>query len=163
MTSVRSTNPPRRLPPVMPALALLLLVAAACGGGSRGGPTSPSPANPVSGSGAGRSIQADPSFASVVQEIFERRGCTQAGCHNNAIASGLTLARGASYAALVNVRAANEPIVRVMPGNADGSYLVIKLEGRQAVGARMPLGGAPLDEIDLANIKNWINQGAKNN
>ncbi len=160
---VRATNSPRRLRVVAPALALLPVLAVACGGGSGGSPTSPSPANPAPGSGAARSIQADPSFASVVQEIFERRGCTQTGCHNNATVSGLTLARGASYAALVNVRAANEPIVRVIPGNADGSYLVIKLEGRQAVGARMPLGGAPLDEIDLANIKNWINQGAKNN
>lgn len=161
--SVRSTNPSRRLRPVTPALGFLLLIAAACGGGRSGSPTSPSPANPAPGSGAARSIQADPSFAAVIQEIFERRGCTQAGCHNNATASGLTLARGASYAALVNVRAANEPIVRVIPGNADGSYLVIKLEGRQVVGARMPLGGTPLDDIDLTNIKNWINQGAKNN
>jgi len=145
------------------ALAVPLLTAPACGGGDGSSPTSPSPANPGPGAGGGRTIQADPSFSSVVQEIFERRGCTQAGCHNNATVSGLTLARGASYAALVNVRAANEPIVRVIPGNADGSYLVIKLEGRQAVGARMPLAGAPLDEIDLTNIKNWINQGAKNN
>lgn len=158
--SVRSPNPSCRLRPVAPALVLLLLVAAACGGGS---PTSPSPANPAPGAGTGRSIQPDPSFASVVQEIFERRGCTQAGCHIDATVSGLTLARGASHAALVNVRAANEPIVRVIPGNADGSYLVIKLEGRQVVGAQMPLGGTPLDVIDLTNIKNWINQGAKNN
>jgi hypothetical protein len=162
MMSVGSANPPRRVRPLAPALAMCLLTAS-CGGGSGGSPTSPSPANPAPGSGAARSIQADPSFAAVVQEIFDRRGCTQAGCHNNATVSGLTLARGASYAALVNVRAANEPIVRVIPGNADGSYLVIKLEGRQAVGVRMPFGGAPLDEIDLANIKNWINQGAKNN
>lgn len=153
----------RRRRALVPALAVPLLVVSACGSGGGSSPTSPSPANPGPGTGGGRTIQADPSFASVVQEIFERRGCTQAGCHNNATVSGLTLARGASYAALVNVRAANEPIVRVIPGNADGSYLVIKLEGRQAVGARMPLVGAPLDEIDLTNIKNWINQGAKNN
>jgi hypothetical protein len=163
MTRTCSTRPSRWQRAIAPALLASLFIAAACGGGGRSSPTSPSPANPGPGTGSGRTIQADPSFASVIQEIFERRGCTQSGCHNNATVSGLTLARGASYAALVNVRAANEPIVRVIPGNADGSYLVIKLEGRQAVGARMPLGGAPLDEIDLANIKNWINQGAKNN
>jgi len=27
----------------------------------------------------------------------------------------------------------------------------------------MPLGGTPLDAIDMQNIKNWINKGAKNN
>jgi hypothetical protein len=40
--------------------------------------------------------------------------------------------------------------------------IVIKLEGRQTVGAKMPLGGS-LDAISLQNIKNWINKGANNN
>ena len=53
--------------------------------------------------------------------------------------------------------------VLVIPSNANDSYLVKKLEGRQSVGARMPLGGEALDNIDLSNVKNWINQGAKNN
>ena len=48
------------------------------------------------------------------------------------------------------------------PGDAANSYIVIKLEGRQTVGAKMPLGGS-LDAISLQNIKNWINKGAKNN
>ncbi len=53
--------------------------------------------------------------------------------------------------------------VRVIAGDAQNSYLVKKLEGRQTVGARMPLNGAPLDNIDLTNIRNWIDQGAQNN
>jgi hypothetical protein len=40
---------------------------------------------------------------------------------------------------------------------------VIQLEGRQSVGSRMPQTGSPLDGIDLANIRNWISQGALNN
>ena len=44
--------------------------------------------------------------------------------------------------------ATSEAVLRVIPNNADGSYLVIKLEGRQTVGARMPLGGQPLDMTD---------------
>lgn len=40
---------------------------------------------------------------------------------------------------------------------------VVRLEGRQAVGARMPSGASPLDSIDLANIRDWIDQGARNN
>ncbi len=52
----------------------------------------------------------------------------------------------------------------VIAGNAAGSYLVKKLEGASGiVGSQMPLGGSPLDSIDLTNVKNWINQGAKNN
>ena len=141
------------------SVALSLAVGAAgCGGGGSSSPTSPS------GTGSDmRTVQADPSYGSVVQEIFERRGCTASTCHGSAVSAGLTLQRGASHAALVNVQATSEPIIRVIPGNADGSYLVIKLEGRQAVGTRMPQTGTPLDSIDLTNIKNWINQGAKNN
>jgi hypothetical protein len=79
------------------------------------------------------------------------------------MAAGLNLQSGASFASLVNVTATREPIVRVIPGNADGSYLIVKLEGRQSVGSRMPLGGQPLNDTDLTNIKNWINRGAQNN
>ena len=52
---------------------------------------------------------------------------------------------------------------RAIPGDAANSYLVIKLEGTQSVGSRMPIGGSALDNIDLTNIKNWINNGAENN
>ena len=51
----------------------------------------------------------------------------------------------------------------VIASDAANSYLVMKLEGTAGAGARMPLGGAALDNIDMTNIKNWINQGAKNN
>ena len=98
-----------------------------------------------------------------MQEIFERRGCTSSGCHGGSAQAGLTLVRGSSYANLVGVRATQEAIVRVISGDPSGSYLVVKLEGRQSVGSRMPLGGTPLDAIDLTNIRNWISQGAKNN
>jgi hypothetical protein len=51
---------------------------------------------------------------------------------------------------------------RVLRGDAANSYIVIKLEGRQTVGAKMPIDGS-LDAVSLRNIKNWINNGAKNN
>jgi hypothetical protein len=134
-------------------LSVTLLVSA-CGDG--GSPSSPSPPD-------NRTVQADPSFSATIQEVFDRRGCTQSACHGLAEQAGLDLRRGTSYGDLVNVIATSEPIVRVIPGNADGSYLVIKLEGRQRVGDRMPQGLAPLDSTDLTNVKNWIAQGAKNN
>ena len=67
-----------------------------------------------------------------------------------------------AYAALVNVASPATGEVRVIPGNANDSYLVKKLEGRQNAGVRMPVGGQ-LSDTDLTNVKNWINQGAKNN
>ena len=68
-----------------------------------------------------------------------------------------------AYANLVNVTSPNSGETRVIPGNANDSYMIKKLEGRQSVGDRMPLGSSPLSTTDLQNIKNWINQGAKNN
>jgi hypothetical protein len=70
---------------------------------------------------------------------------------------------GSAYASLVGVAATQESLERVTAGKADESYLIIKLEGRQQVGARMPLGGIPLDAVDMGNLKNWINKGARNN
>jgi hypothetical protein len=123
-------------------------------------PTASTPVNETTGT---RSVEANPSFANDIQEIFQRRGCTNSSCHGTAVSANLDLREGTSYNNLVNVQATAEPIIRVIPSNADGSYLVIKLEGRQSVGGRMPQGGQPLDQTDLTNIKNWINQGAQNN
>jgi hypothetical protein len=53
-----------------------------------------------------------------------------------------------------------ENFLRVAPGDAQDSYLVIKLEGRQAAGSRMPLTGCCLDDIDIGNIRKWIDNGA---
>jgi hypothetical protein len=142
---------------VRPALVLILAaVLASCGDG---GPTSSSGGSSTDN----RVVQVNPSYSATIQEIFIRRGCTASACHGTARQAGLDLTTGASYANLVNVRATSEPLVRVIPGDPNGSYLVIKLEGRQSVGSRMPQTGAPLDSIDLTNIRNWISQGALNN
>ena len=109
------------------------------------------------------SIINDPSFSTDIQPIFISRGCTGSNCHGSALQDGLDLRTGAAYASLVNVDAVSENFKRVLPGNAQDSYLVIKLEGRQTVGSQMPLVGAHLDNVELTNIRNWINNGAKNN
>ncbi len=143
---------------VLPLSLAVALTLGACGDGGTG-PNDPG----GGGSGGGRVIVADPSYANVIQEIFNRRGCAAGSCHGSALSAGLDLRSGSSYANLVNVQASQVGTLRVIPGNADGSYLIVKVEGRQTVGQRMPIGGAVLDNIDLTNLKNWINQGAKNN
>lgn len=110
-----------------------------------------------------REVKEDPSFASDIQDIFNREGCTNGACHGVGASAGLNLEVGQSYASLVGVASTQEGFERVTAGKAPESYLIIKLEGRQGVGARMPLGGTPLDAIDMQNLKNWINKGAKNN
>ena len=144
-------------------LALLLCIAptmAACGGDGGSNPTGPgNQDNPTDT----REIKADPSYASDIQEVFNRAGCATSGCHGNAQAGGLDLRSSASYAQLVNVQSQGEDFLRVVPGDSQNSYLVIKIEGRQSFGSQMPLGGSALDNIDQTNIRNWINQGAKQN
>jgi hypothetical protein len=49
----------------------------------------------------------------------------------------------------------------VAPGNPSGSYLIQKLEGTAAVGARMPLNAAPLAQADINVIRQWITDGAQ--
>ncbi len=143
------------------AFAIVLL--AACGGGD-GGPTDPG-GNPGGSNGSTRTVKDDPSFANDIWEIFTRRGCTASSCHGGG-QGGLTMTSASgAYAALVDVTSLTSGETLVIPSNANDSYLVKKLEGRQGAGngAQMPLGGGSLDNIDLSNIKNWINQGAKNN
>jgi hypothetical protein len=67
----------------------------------------------------------------------------------------------ASLLSLVGVASIEEPsIERVTAADPDNSYLVQKLEGTAATGARMPLGGAPLDQATVDAIRQWIADGA---
>lgn len=145
--------------PIAP-LAVTALLLAACGG-------SDSPTDPGGGGGTQppdtRTIVDNPSFSGVVMEVFNRRGCTASGCHGSG-EGGLTMTDAATaYQNLVNVASPTSGRIRVIPGNAAESYLVVKLSPNPPFGDQMPLNASPLDNIDMTNIQNWINQGAANN
>lgn len=139
----------RRSTLLVPALVLSLT---ACGEST---PTEPAD---------DREVLTNPSFATDINEIIQRRGCSSGACHGNG-AGGMTLTTdaAANYAEMVSVQALSESFLRIDPGNPDDSYIVIKIEGRQTVGLQMPRGQSPLDNIDLTNIRNWISNGAPNN
>ena len=101
-----------------------------------------------------------PTFASIQQNVFTPV-CTR--CHAGAAApTGLRLDEASSYAMLVNVASVEVPgLRRVRPGDPDLSYLIQKLEGRAAVGARMPLNSPPLPQATIDVIKQWIRDGAQ--
>ena len=103
----------------------------------------------------------NPSFATDIQTIFNQNGCTQGQCHGSDPGQAdLNLAAGRSYGELVDVQATQEPqFIRVVPNDADVSYLIIKLEGRQTQGDQM----GELSTPTIQTIKNWINNGAPNN
>jgi hypothetical protein len=52
----------------------------------------------------------------------------------------------------------------VLPGDPLTSVLVMLIEGRADPSLRMPHGeAAPLEATDIATIRRWVEQGAKNN
>jgi hypothetical protein len=118
----------------------------------------------------GPSPNLTPTFDSIRQEIFQttdlagRTSCIT--CHTNAggrfPAGNLNLATD-PYAALVNTTSTGRrDLVRVTPGDPEGSYLIHKLEGRSGiVGLRMPINGPPyLTSGQIRVIKRWIEIGA---
>ncbi len=142
----------------LPAAAAMAAALGACGDAD---PTALSEEMPA----VERTIKQAPSFAMDIQEIIVRTGCGDGGCHGSGQGS-LFLGADveANYRALVNVSAVTETqFLLVEPFDAENSYVIMRFEDRQAEGLpRMPVG-PPLDSIDLANWRNWIDQGAANN
>ena len=92
-------------------------------------------------------------------------GCS--GCHSGptsgVLPAGMNLSTANdSFAALVGTASIQVPALsRVAAGDPDNSYLIQKLEGTAAVGGRMPLGGTPLDQEIIDDIRQWITDGAQ--
>ena len=85
------------------------------------------------------------------------------GCHNaGSPAGGLDLSNAdTSHLQLVGIMSsAQAGAIRVIPFDADNSYLIQKLDGAAGIaGGRMPLGAAlPQPTIDM--IRQWITNGA---
>jgi hypothetical protein len=81
-------------------------------------------------------------------------------CHGGASPSaGLDLSTAnSSFAGLVNVvSVGNPPIDRVEPNDADGSYLIMKMEGN--AGLVMPPTGM-LSQTLIDDVRFWIDSGA---
>jgi hypothetical protein len=122
---------------------------------------------------AGPSPNLEPTFASIQRDIFEapdsagRVACTN--CHTSTgrnPSGGLNLNHDVAYEQLINVASRGKPsAVRIVPGNADASYLVQKLEGApDIVGRRMPFAGAPfLTDGQILILRRWIALGAPRN
>jgi hypothetical protein len=130
-------------------------VLSGCGGGG-GDYSAPPPAQ----------TPPPPTTASLFQQVQDNvltPNCT--GCHVGANApQGLRLDAGNSFALLVNVPSMQVPTVnRVIPGDPQNSYLVQKIEGRAAVGGRMPLGRAALPQASIDLVRSWIAAGAQMN
>jgi hypothetical protein len=110
------------------------------------------------------------SFSAQIQPIFTAK-CVNAGCHPGGSAP-FPLVSGQSYGFLVGGSGTGVPATngtgscpgdkRVQPLNADASVLVKRITGTCGL-AQMPLGGTPLSTAQIQLIRDWINQGARNN
>lgn len=98
-------------------------------------------------------------FTRVGDEVLVA-SCGFSSCHGSGTGD-LTLDGNGSYDALVDVESAAAPgEILVIPGDADNSYLVKKLEAADGiVGTEMPPGGI-LDEERLTLVRDWIDAGA---
>ena len=118
---------------------------------------------------AGPTPDLEPTFSAIRRDVLEasdssgRRACTN--CHTNVgrtPAANLNLVGPGSYDQLVNIPAQNKPgAIRVIPGDADNSYLVHKIEGRPTIaGVRMPINGPYMTDGQVLILRRWIDRGA---
>ena len=108
-------------------------------------------------------VQAPVTLDDIQATVFDT-SCS--GCHggptSGSLPAGMNLSSADdSFAALVGTASIQVPsLSRVAAGDPDDSYLVQKLEGTAAVGGQMPLGGTPLDQAIIDDIRQWISDGA---
>jgi hypothetical protein len=122
-------------------------------------------ASACAGDGPGGGTVGD--FAAIQREIFDQ-SCVLAACHSATTrAGGLSLAQNESYGQLVDVPPDNgvarqAGLLRVAPSSVETSFLVKKVTGDLTAGEGdlMPLGAAPLQPSQIAQIEEWIAAGA---
>ena len=141
-----------------------MLALAACGGGSGEGlDANGQPLSSASGSASGSSSAAPlaPTLTSIQANVFSVN-CAISGCHGGGtVQFGLSLDPGFSAGNLINVASPQDAtLIRVIPGNPDGSLLIRKLEGTQTVGIQMPAFSPPLPQATIDVIRHWILNGA---
>jgi hypothetical protein len=140
----------------MSLLAACAVTLVGCAGSGTGLDPNGRPLPP--GGTTGGVLSAD--FDSIQQHVFTP--VCAAVCHaGGAAPQGLRLDAASSYALLVGIPSTEvASVLRVQPGDPGNSYLIQKLEGHAAVGARMPFGGPYLDAATIAIIRQWITDGA---
>lgn len=127
------------------------LLAAACSAQAEVGTTAPAAATPVS-------YQAD------IVPLIESQCAT---CHLTGEEAGdISMVGDVARDFLVSKPSQEAPaIMRVVAGNPDASYLVMKLEGTHLThggsGGQMPFGAPPLAPEQIAKVRQWIAAGAK--
>lgn len=140
-------------------LMLATLALAACGGDTD--TTTPTDTTETDGTTETGTTTTTPTFQAVYDDVL-KPSCAVVGCHAAGSGNGMELSDSGAYAALVNAPSAIATgEILVIPNDADGSYLIKKLEGANDIlGNEMPppFGGQPASDIQM--IRDWIAAGA---
>ena len=101
------------------------------------------------------------SYNDQIQESIFRFSCSTAACHDASSAGGLDLTSYETLIAGSNTRSV------ISAGDAEGSPLIWSMEGRDPIGNPVsimpPAGRTTITMSEINLIKDWIDQGAKNN
>ncbi len=112
------------------------------------------------GKDAGDTADLEPTFTNVQETALVSCGISST-CHTGAGAAGLSLDEDVAYDELVGVESSGAPgSVLVVAGDADGSYLVQKLEGAAGISGDVMPPDAPLPSDQIALVREWIDAGA---
>ena len=102
------------------------------------------------------------SFTAINSEILTP-SCGFSSCHGGGEA-GLTVDAASTYLDLVNVESTVvDGEIRVVPGDPDASYLIVKLEDSDRIVDDVMPPSNPLDADAIERIRDWIAQGALDN
>jgi len=129
--------------PIVCSLFMLVFVSAGCG-------------TPEDETSAGLGLK--PAFSSINEDLLQK-GCAFSSCHggtNPKEGFRLNGTADENYAALMTFSTQNKTMKRVEPGNAEESYLYLKLTGTAKKGTAMPPAGLHADDQ-----RQWIDDGAK--
>lgn len=117
--------------------------------------------------GTAESVPAAPAASLYQSQIAPLLEANCAVCHmTGEEAGGMALVSDTAIASLVDHPSQGAPAIkRVVPGDPDNSYIVMKLEGTHiehgGIGAQMPFGAPPLTKEQIALIRQWIAEGAR--
>lgn len=134
-------------------------------GPSDPGPSDPGPGEPTDPGEPACDETFDSTYDAIQAIVFERRGCTAEACHGSAASGDLDLRAGASYDSLFEAPSVASPLVRVLPGTRERSFLWLKLLAAtdpsvEVAGSPMPLAAEPLSADELELVRLWIVNGA---
>ncbi len=110
--------------------------------------------------GASIVLRAIPKVPQNIQDIFNNH-CI--GCHSGSNPpQGQNLSEDSAFVHIVNKTSNENPALkRILPFDADNSYLVRKIQGTGITGERMPFGGPYLTQTQIDSVRSWVLVGAR--